>query len=339
MPTPGSVAFVTVAEPNGALEDQVLLLAESLREWGGRLADAPILCISPRFRLPLRRSTLARFDKLGITHIYRNRNHRFSWHAFVNKPLAVIEARQATDAENLVWLDSDALVLGEPECFLEADSDFAAIFTKGDMATTGPSHPCDAYWRWACSHLELDVEGLPWVESQGARVRYCIQAGVFRIRRESRVVDHYLGNFEKLMDSRVVPSSQGLFLNESTALTLAPFTAGSSWSELPRSHNLVISRIAEDGRAEGLESARVFHYQGWLHPEHRRALLSAFRRCRPDRLAWLEEKVAAAPHRAPPLLRLLRRGLRDVRLRKARRFLAGCRPIDTGPRHGEILGR
>jgi hypothetical protein len=122
------------------------------------------------------------------------------------------------------------------------------------------------------------------------------------------------------------------------ALTLAPFTSGSGWGELPRSHNLVLSRISEDGEAAGLESARVLHYQNWLSPQRRRALFAALRRCRPDRLAWLEERVAAAPPRATPLWRLLRRALREGRRWKAQRFLAGCRRIDIGHPHHDTKG-
>jgi len=340
MPTENRVAFVTAVEPVGAMQTQILLMAESLRRWGGRLADAPILCVSPRFHLPLQRSILARFDELGITHIDRNQNHQLSWYRFINKPLALIEARQATDAENLVWLDADVLVLDEPDSFLETNSDFAAIFTGGDMATTSLSHPLNAYWRETCGRLGLELEELPWVEADGRRVRYCIQAGVFRIRRRSPVVDHYLGNLEALMDSRVVPSVHGLFYHETMALTLAPFTSGSSWSELPRSHNLVISGVSEDGQIKGLESARILHYQAGFFSATRNELLSALGRCRPDRLAWLEERISAIdPSRTPPLLRLLRRGLAEFRRQKAMRFLAGCQRIDNGRAESGALGR
>ena len=138
------------------------------------------------------------------------------------------------------------------------------------------------------------------------------------------MVDHYLKNLEELMDSREVPSARGLFFHETMALTLAPFTSGSAWSELPRSHNLVLNGVSEDGRADGLESARVLHYQSWLSPERRGALLAAFRRCRPDRLAWLEEKVAAGPPRARPL------AAAASPCRKG----GGGRPVDSWPAAG-----
>lgn len=340
MTTEPRVAFVTVVEPNGAIEAEVLLLAESLRRWGGRLAGAPIVCVSPRFHLPISRRTLARFDEMGIAYLDRNRNHRFAWYGFLNKALAMAEARRAVDAETLVWLDSDALILDEPSAYLADDGDLAAIFTSMDLATTGPADPIDAYWRAACERLGADLDAMPWIEVDGRRVRYCIQAGIFRARRASPIIDHYLANLEALMDWRTVPSAHGLFFLETMALTLAPFTGGASWAELPRSHNFVIPGPPDGGRVEGLESARVLHYQGWLYPERRRGLLSALGRCWPDRLAWLEERLPALDAARPPILsRLLRKGLSTVRRRQAQRFLAGCRSIDNGRATAAALGR
>ena len=170
MTTSGSVAFVTVTEPNGILEDRVLLLAESLRRWGGRLAECRSCayrrgsdCRSGASPWPGSASWGSPTSTgTGTTDSPGTDSSTSRWRC---------SRREATDAESLVWLDADTLVLDEPDFFLESDSDFAAIFTGGDMATTGPSHPLDGYWRATCGRLGLDVEGLPWVEADGRRVR------------------------------------------------------------------------------------------------------------------------------------------------------------------------
>ncbi len=335
------LAFVTVIEPGGALEAQVLLLAESLRVWGGRLAGAPILAVSPRWHLPIRRSTLARFDELGILHLDHARRHRYSWYNFLNKALAIVEAREATRAEHLVWIDGDALVLDEPSAFLGESADFSAIFTGGDLSTAGPSDRHDAYWAAACDLLGLDLDQLPWVEADGRRVRYCIQAGIFRVRRSSAVCDHYLANLEALIESRMIPPRRNLFYHETVALALAPFTSGSKWSELPLSHNFVPGAATEEGTIPGLESAHVLHYHDRLYPPGREAMISALRRVRPDRAEWLEERLPSynATLRSPAPTRLLSRVLREIRRGKAQRFLEGCRTIETGPPACETVGR
>ena len=327
MPENRDTTFVTVVEPNNALEHQVLLMAESLRQWGGRLANAPILCFSPRFRPPLRRSTLKGFERLNITYKYKNVKHPYSWYSFTNKAMAMVAARDACDAKNLVWLDADVLVLDEPEEFLKDDAEFAACLTRGDLATTGPSHPCDEYWKAICNLYGLDIDKLPWVMAQGKRVRYCIQAGIFRMRRESAIVDHYLGNLEKLMNSKLVASND-IFYNETVALTLAPFTSKATWSELPRSHNFVVSSSSDDGEIAGMETARVLHYHDAMLPTHWNVLRSFFHRRRPDRLEWLEQKGPISPSSALPLQHLMRRFLHLVRQRKKNQFLETCQSID-----------
>jgi hypothetical protein len=313
-------------------------MAESLRTWGGRLAGAPILCFSPRFRPPLRRATLERFLDLGVEYVCHDYHHRYSWYNFINKPLAMVAARDACGAANLVWLDADVVVLGEPEVFGDRDSDFAASLTRGDLATDGPSHRFDEFWRTVCTLFGLEVDDLPWVMAEGRRMRYCIQAGIFRVRRESALVDHYLRNLETLMDSRLLAPEAGLFFHETVALTLAPFTSGSSWSELPRSHNYVHSGMSEGDMLDELDGVRVLHYQGSLYPPHRDTLLSALRRIRPGQVSWLEERLARVTTKATPHQRLSRRILRYVRERKLARFLAGCRMIDSRALVGQGQG-
>ncbi|MDR3632326.1 MAG: hypothetical protein P4L84_00740 [Isosphaeraceae bacterium] len=328
-------AFVTVLEPNGVLEPQVLLLAESLRRFGGRLASCPFFCVSPRFRPPLRRSTRARFDELGIVPIDRNFRHKYAWFPFTPKPLAMAAARDVSDATHLVWLDADVLILDEPDAFLGADgADFAACPSGRDIATSGPADRFHSYWEQVCGLFGLDVEDLPWVEThhEGLQVRFYMNGGVFRVRRESAVIEHVLRNFEALMDSGLSTSTDSFWQNDMVALAAAPFTSGSSWCVLPRCYNFSVSGVPERDQLQGFESARVLHYHLALSPANRERLLSYFREFRPDRLEWLEAKGALDASGATPAQRVVRRVLRASRERAMRRYLAGCRVVDTGAR-------
>lgn len=328
MPENHDTTFVTVVEPNGMLESGVLLMAESLRQWGGRLANAPILCFSPRFRPPLSRSTLRGFERLDITYKNIRIRNPYSWYSFTNKATAMVAARDACDAKHLVWLDADVLVLDEPEEFLKNEAEFAATFTTGDLATTGPSHPCDKYWTAVCNLYGLEIDDLPWIMSQGKRLRYCIQAGIFRVLRDSAIVEHYLRNLEKLMDSKLIISHRKIFFNETVALTLAPFTSKSTWSELPRSHNFVVTSSSSENELAGMESAKVLHYHDAMSPSHWDKLHTFFRRHRPDRLEWLEQKGAMSWSYASTVQRLMRRYLRWIREHRMNQFLESCWSID-----------
>jgi len=327
MPENRGTTFVTVVEPIGVLEPAVLLMAESLRRWGGRLANAPILCFSPRFRPPLRRSTLKEFERLNITYQHKNFKHPYSWYSFANKAMAMVAARDACDAKNLVWVDADVLVLDEPERFLSAEAEFSACLTAGPLATTGPSHPCDQYWKAVCAVYGFDIDELPWVTVEGKRVRYCVHAGIFRMSRDSAIVDHYLGNLEKLMNSKLA-RSHDIFYNETVALTVAPFTSKATWSELPRSHNFIVSSVSDDVEIAGMETARMLHYHDAMFQPHWNVLRSHFHERRPDRLEWLERQGAISPSSTLPLQRLMRRVLQVFRQRKQKQYLKTCRSID-----------
>jgi len=136
-----------------------------------------------------------------------------------------------------------------------------------------------------------------------------------------------------LMDMRIATSNDDVFYNETVALVLAPFTSGSSWTELPRSYNFTISGSAEQPRIDGLETARLLHHHGHMFPSHRAKLTSYFRQRRPDRLAWLEERRPVDPSVASPHTRVARRILRYWRQQKKKRFLSTCTIVDNNSAH------
>ena len=62
------IAFLICVEAN-RLEPQARLLCESLRTFGGRYRNAPILAVSPRPPLALGPEARARLDDLGVTYV------------------------------------------------------------------------------------------------------------------------------------------------------------------------------------------------------------------------------------------------------------------------------
>jgi hypothetical protein len=52
---------------HGRLESEAVLLVESLRQWGGALADAPVYAFAPRPALHPEPATVDRLRSLGAT--------------------------------------------------------------------------------------------------------------------------------------------------------------------------------------------------------------------------------------------------------------------------------
>ena len=81
------ITFICCVE-SGWLEDQTLRLIESLRRWGGRLANAPVIAVTPRFGPSLARQTHQAMDRLGVRYVRAAAKGDYAWFHFLNKPRA-----------------------------------------------------------------------------------------------------------------------------------------------------------------------------------------------------------------------------------------------------------
>src|SRR5438105_1360667 len=112
--SPADVLTFVCCVESGPLERMTLLLAESLRRWGGAFASCPVLAVTPRFGPWLSRATRAAFHRLDVTHLRLPGSNQHAWLGFLNKPAALAAAEQHALTPCLAWLDSDILVVGEP---------------------------------------------------------------------------------------------------------------------------------------------------------------------------------------------------------------------------------
>src|SRR4051794_39348667 len=121
-----SICFVACVE-SGPLEAQTVRLAESIRRFGGALADEEILAITPRFGPPLSQETRRRFRELNVRHERLASHPKYAWYHYLNTPIALAAAEGLTQADVICWTDSDLLFMGEPsELALDDSTDFIA---------------------------------------------------------------------------------------------------------------------------------------------------------------------------------------------------------------------
>jgi len=99
------LTLVTCAE-SGPREVEVVRLVSSLRQWGGRLANAPVLAISPRTDTKLTPETQRAFGELGIRYAQTRPRPRFAWYPFMNKVACVEYAQRVVSTELIGWLDT-----------------------------------------------------------------------------------------------------------------------------------------------------------------------------------------------------------------------------------------
>jgi hypothetical protein len=325
-----SITFVCCVE-SGPLEDNTLRMIESLRRYGGRFKDCDIVAVTPRFGPSLSSATLAFFERHRVRYIRARGHDRYAWFKFLNKPLAVKHAEAVATTDSIAWMDSDLLIVGEPDQLeLEPGEDFRGFPVEcKEMGTTGPGDAYEQLWSKFGQRLGIGLDELPWVTAAetNERVRMYFNGGIFVYRRNSGFGDEYLRICIDLLDLKVGASHAhyNVGVKEMSAIGFAVVKLRQRWSTLPYSHDYVMmSRTHKSWyREDRLREARVVHYHDAMWPPFWDTFIDCLTRTHPEPAAWLRElgpmRNPAAPHR-----RLIGKLLRTLRERSELRYRSEC---------------
>jgi hypothetical protein len=112
--------FSTIVYPGTSVETDVVLLCESIRAYGGALAQAPIWCFIPHYGKALTVRIKDRLHTLGVTLIRFEIEQTALRFPFIADARAAVlaETRAQNRTDILVWLTANTLVLQEPVDFL-----------------------------------------------------------------------------------------------------------------------------------------------------------------------------------------------------------------------------
>jgi len=330
MDSAAGIGFVCCVE-SGYLESQTVRMVESLRKYGGRFANAPVVAVSPRSGPPLSKVSRALLKSHGVDHISRRGVDQYAWFNFYNKPLALVYAEEHLQTELVGFLDSDLLIVNEPEKLqIAADEDFLAFPVEcKEMGTTGSAGPYEELWRASCKVAGVELDTLPWVVTAQTheRIRLYFNSGIFVYRRACGFAKEYLRLCRALLDSRVGTRAEGygLGFKEQVSMALAVMTLGLRWRSLPYSHNYPMSTATHDHwyDLENLRNARVVHYHDAMWPGFWATFLRCMQAAHPDVANWLSA-LGPMKNDAPAPSRLVSRFLRTARTWQAKRYLDSC---------------
>jgi hypothetical protein len=265
-----TVGFVCCVEA-GRLEGQTLLLVRSLRRFGGTLADAPIVAVAPRAGREPSEATLAALRDLGVTTIVEPLNDQHPDYGMANKWAAARWAEEHVETEILAFLDSDTIVVSDPEAFrLPPDIDIAvAPVDRKDKGSNGPDDPRDEYWMRMYELTGVTERPFVTSPSDQQRIRAYFNGGLVVTRRELRLFTEWYHDFRALFDAGHLPPEGLGFLDQ---LSLAP-TVTRHWArarvldwryDYPLPHR---PRLPEPARSARLEDLVHIHYHGYFaHP-------------------------------------------------------------------------
>ncbi len=326
----GSDCTVVCCIESGALEPMTLRLVESLRRFGGRLGECPVIAVTPRPGPPLKRSTREQLTRLDVESVRLTGSDPYPWYHFLNKARALRAIEDRLSTELIAFIDSDALVVAEPrQLLLDSAVDFVAKPEAGSIETTGEGDSYEPLWAAFAATLGIELSALPWVELPETRqsVRFYVNSGVFAYRRECRLAATYLDNALRLLDAGIACRRSGIHWIEQAALGLSVIQRGLRWRPLTAGYNFSLTAWGKGFR--GLEApadTRVLHYHNSMQSESWPAFLTWLSGPFPEVHDWLRHegpiRDSARPHH-----RLESRIRRFWWSHRRRRFLADCRTL------------
>ena len=310
---------ITCCIEAGRLEEQTVLMARSLRTFGGAFSNVPVIAVIGRRGAPLRSNTRGELERLGVKVVRAKREaNPASWLNYANKIAAVVTADGIAETSQVAWFDSDMFVLQEPrEILLSPGQDLAAqchhlppAVLRGEMANV-------AYWSRVCHLFGIDFEAVPWTKAAEhlPEQKLNFTSGLFTWRRGSGFAQSYLEAVKLLIESRIAQASGEFFTFDQVVFTPLIVARGLKWKSLAVSdHSIVLGPFLESNSADvpDLGEARILHYSNSFAPPYRRFMEERLMRDVPAFAAWLKAQAVALGSQ-PLSARLFAKALKTVR--------------------------
>lgn len=318
LPRPGGglgedeIAFLICVEAN-RLEPQARLLCESIRTFGGRYRQAPILAVSPRPHLALGPEARAHLDELGVTYAVEPLNETGSPYGTINRIVAGAWAETAVSRPYLVLLDTDTVFTGEPD-FGRADVGVRPVDVKGS-ASSGAGDPLDAYWTRMCRLGGIDPSRLPMLTTTigNVPIRASYNGGFTVVRRDLGILrktrEIFFASFAENLrplagtELNVLASTGSVGFEASewwgssqAALSIAIWSTTSDVHIFDERYNIPVHILAETGRSWPLRAGFapvLIHYHYLAEAQYQTQLRQVLSRigCPPEVLAWIEDRI------------------------------------------------
>lgn len=143
------LVFCSVIFPGQVQEKNSLILAESIRTFGGRFATNPIWLFLPDVGKRLSDGAQQRLQELGVSLIPINMDREVSEFFFYPQlaGLAQVEKMSEGETEILAWMDANTILLAEPADFnLPADKSLAFCPVHHLLLGSPFDQPLDPFW-------------------------------------------------------------------------------------------------------------------------------------------------------------------------------------------------
>jgi hypothetical protein len=261
------VSFLCCVEA-GKLEPQAVLLARSIRTFGGSLAQAPIYAVAPRAGQAPGDTTRRAFAELGVTLVAEPLNVDFPDYGMANKWAAGRWAEEQATTDVVAFVDSDTIFTADPAAFRLAPGIDIAVrpADKKDKGSTGPGDEREPYWQRL--YALTGVSERPWVESpvDRQRIRAYFNGGLVVTRRSERIFSAWYDDFLVLHRANHLPPEGIGFMDMlSLAATVARRWERTAVLDWHYNYPLPLRpALPEPARSVALEELVHVHYHRWF---------------------------------------------------------------------------
>ena len=210
---------IVICTEKGYLESMSKLLVASLREFGGDFKDTPIFSYQPRKEFKISQETIDFFEKNNVEYVDLELNKEFSHYPFANKILASAHREQHTNAEILIFLDSDVFFFNEPKEFADfGDADL--ILRPVDIKNIGAENLDDKnaiYWKKLYNLLGVKTRRKVSTTVTNVSIWEYYQGGHVATLKKNDFCRTWHENFIKVMAAEIMPD-QGISFVEQSVL-------------------------------------------------------------------------------------------------------------------------
>lgn len=196
------LVFATTPAAGGD-ERELILLARSIRAFGGWLAGSPVWVFFPQ-QLPLTARTQQALQEAGVELRPCHTHGEALAFPFAAKVFAAGEAEalaQARGAELLVWMDPDTLLMQPPEEFLlEPDRQLGCRPVHLTLISSPFEEPLDDFWAAIYGRMGVNPEAAFAVETivDRRRIRANFNAGLLVVRPRANLLRRWADCFGRI---------------------------------------------------------------------------------------------------------------------------------------------
>ncbi|MDH4196158.1 MAG: DJ-1/PfpI family protein [Candidatus Aminicenantes bacterium] len=276
---PPKLAFAFAVNP-GRPELEAILLADSIRKFGGGLAGSDIWALAPKTVESVSGPTRDRLAGLGVEVLPYPVEDAALDFPLAAKVFAAAEAegRAAGRTELLAWLDTDTIVLDEPRAFLLPAGKSLAYRPVMHVLIGSPyDKPEDDFWKLVyerCGAPESRI--FPMVTSvDEVRIRPYFNAGCLVLRPEKKILAAWRDNFQQ---AYLRPEFEAFYKKSGTyavfvhqavlAGTILSRLEPAELLELPGDYNYSLqlhSQYPEPKRIRGFDQLKTVRYDQYLY--------------------------------------------------------------------------